>query len=87
MVDRQLRLQAKCLPVAGAKDDSVSRSMDEGDVLPEKRAKDIERLHVEATSRGPLPAASPSDLMSEVAARQWIETVRGECRDQPKDLT
>ena len=76
-------LRAKGLHVTGVKEYLITRLLIKGNVLSDRQAKDIERLRVTATARGPLIRINLQDLSSPEAAQKWIETFKSECRDRP----
>ena len=46
-------------------------------MLTDCQAKEIEKLRVMATARGPLAKLNLQDISSPEAARKWIETFKG----------
>ena len=83
VVDLKQILRAKGLYVTGLKEDLITRLIKKGNVLSDSQAKDIEKLRVTATARGPLIRINLQDLSSPEAATQWIETFKSQCRDRP----
>ena len=83
VVDLKQILRGKGLHVTGVKEDLITRLLIKGNVLSDRQAKEIERLRVTATARGPLIRINLQDLSSPEGAQKWIETFKSECRDRP----